>query len=258
MSTAEKALDVLETILNRNAEVSLAEIAKMTGLNKSTAYRMSNLLVKRGYLNQHKKRGNYTLGPRFFQYWTSSNIFEKLKDNALPYLQALSEEFGESVNMAILEGIKPIGIASVAAERILKVAPSSVGTLPLHCTAMGKILLAYKPNERIENIIKITGLKPYTDHTIIDLSQLMNEINIVRRDGVAFDDEEYTIGVRSIAVPIIGREGKFIAAISLVGPSPRISKPKMMQLAPKVKYYALEISRSLGYNGEKINIQVNL
>lgn len=258
MSTVEKALDVLETILNKNAEVSLAEIAKMTELDKSTAYRMSNILVKRGYLNHGEKRGKYSLGPRFFQYWNSSNFFEVLKDNALPYLQALSEEFGESVNMAILEGIKPIGIASVAAERILKVAPSTLGTLPLHCTAMGKILLAFKPNERIENIIKITGLKPYTDHTIIDISQLMNEIDTIRHEGVAFDDEEYTIGVRSIAVPITGKEGKFIAAISLVGPSARISKPKTIQLASKVKYYALEISRSLGYKGEKIDIPINL
>jgi len=258
MSTVEKAFDVLETILNRNTEVNLAEIADMTGLNKSTAYRMCNLLVKRGYLNQGEKRGKYSLGMKFFQYWNSSNFYEKLKDDALPYLQALSNEFGESVNMAILEGIKLISISSVAAESILSVTPSTtMGRLPLHCTAIGKVLLACKPRDKIENIIKIVGLKLYTDHTLIDMSQLLHEIDIIRHEGVAFDDEEYAIGVRSIAVPIASKEKEFIAAVSLVGPSARISKAKMTQLTPRMKYYALQISRSLGFNGQILNISIN-
>jgi IclR family KDG regulon transcriptional repressor len=250
MSTVGKALDILEAILRNRDEVGLAALAKMTGLNRTTVHRISSILVKRGYLYQKGKGGKYSLGLKFLQYSDISNAAASIKEQALPYLQKLCDEISETVNMAILNGVEAVGIAFIATDRILQVVPGLVDRYPFHCTALGKILLAYMPDERIENIIKTKGLNAYTDNTTTDATRLKKEIATIKRDGIAFDDEEYSLGVRSAASPIKGEQGDVLAAVSFVGPSVRISKSRMIQLAPMVKNCALEISRSLGYQGE--------
>ena len=249
MSTVGKALDILEAILKNKDEVGLADLAKMTGLNRTTVHRICSVLVKRDYLYQKNKGGKYSLGLKFLQYSSMANTAASIKDQALPYLQHLCNEISETTNIAILDGVAPVSIAVIAAERILKVAPNLVDRYPLHCTALGKIFLAYMPDKRIESIINM-GLNAHTENTKTDSDRLKKEIEIIRRDGIAFDDEEYLLGVRSAAAPVKDENGNILAAISFVGPSVRISKLRMLQLAPMVKNCALEISRSIGYKGE--------
>jgi IclR family KDG regulon transcriptional repressor len=155
MSVVEKTLDILEATLRSKDEIGLADLAKLTGLNRTTVHRISSTLVRRGYLYQKGKGGKYSPGLKFLQYSNVNDIASTIKQLALPYLQNLCNEIDESINMSILDGIKPVGIASVAAERILQIAPASLNALPLHCTAIGKILLAHIPDERLDNIINL-------------------------------------------------------------------------------------------------------
>ena len=250
MSTVGKAIDILEATLKHRDEVGLADLANLTGLNRTTVYRITSILVKRGYLYQRRKGQKYSLGIKFLQYSKITNTAVNIKEQALPHLQKLCNEISETINMAVLDGVEPVSMVIVAADRILSVVPGLVHKFPLHCTALGKVLLASIPDERIENIINIIGLDVLTDNTIIDKTKLKKEIEIIRRDGVAFDDEEYLLGIRSAAAPIKGENGNILAAISFVGPSVRISRVRMRQLSPMVKTCALGISRSLGYKGE--------
>ena len=120
----------------------------------------------------------------------------------------------------------------------------------MHCTSLGKIFIAYMPDKVVENIFNILELNACRDNTIKDKTKLKSEIETVKRDGVAFDDEEYIKGIRSVAVPVRGENGNVLATVCLVSPTVRISRLKMRQLVPTVKNCALLISRSLGYKGE--------
>jgi IclR family KDG regulon transcriptional repressor len=105
-------------------------------------------------------------------------------------------------------------------------------------------------DERIDEIINMVGLKVYTDNTNMDVRKLKSEIETIRRNDIAFDNEEYIVGIRSAAAPIRGKKGNILAAISFAGPSARISESRMVQVAPMVKNCALEISSSFGYKIE--------
>ena len=159
-----------------------------------------------------------------------NNIYQNaigIKEQVFPALKKLCDDTSETIDMVILDGIEPVGIALVVPKQVLRVLPRINNKYPLHCTSAGKIFLVYMPSERIENFFNTLGLTAYTDNTITDKARLKEEIEIVRRDGTAFDDEEYFIGVRSAAAPIKGENGRVLAAVSLVGPSARISRLKM-------------------------------
>ncbi len=250
MKTVGKAFDILETIMKSGDPIGLTDLAKMTGLNRTTTYRISSFLTKRGYLYQKKKGDKYSLGLKFLQYNKASNFATTIKEQSLPYMQNLCDEISETVNIAILDGIEAICVGVVAADRILQVIPGSVNLYPLHSTAIGKVFLAYFPEDKVKEFVSIRGLKAYTDNTITNMDRLMREIEDIRHEGVAFDDEEYSLGIRSAAAPVRDAKENVLASISFAGPSVRISKMRMIQLAPMVKNCALKISQSMGYQGK--------
>ena len=251
MSTIEKALDILETINSSDNELGLADLARLTGGNRPTAYRICAVLVKRGYLNQKQKRGKYSLGYKFMQYCHKNTLVSRIKDTDSPFLQTLCTETSESVNLTILDGIFAKNIAILSAERLLQVVPQIEKTLALHCTATGKILLAFLPEEKKETVIHSIDLSSNTDNTITDIVHLKKELAKVRSEGIAFDNEEYMLGVRSVAAPVRDDMGDVLAAISLIGPSIRMGDARLMQLTAIVKKCALDISRALGSMGEQ-------
>lgn len=250
MNTVEKTLEIIESILKHTDGADLRDIANTTGLNPSTVHRVSSILVKRGYLAHSNKRGKYFPGSKLLQISGALDRHTYIKERSFPFLKKLCDDISETVNMTILDGVEHVGIIVIPPKYALQVVPGVGNRRPLHCTSNGKIFLAYMPDERIDHIVSVLGLTPYTEKTITDFSQLKKEIETIRRDGVAFDDEEFEAGIRSAAAPIKGENGNVLAAISFIGPSVRISSLKMRQLAPMVRSCALEISRSLGYKGE--------
>lgn len=249
MSTVAKALDIIEAISKHKDGVSLSDLAAQTRLNRTTVYRILSVLASRGYVYQQGKKGKYTFGLSFLQYSDITNAATSIKDKALPYMHNLCNEISETVNMAILDGIDAIGISVIAADRILQVVPSIINKYPLHCTSIGKVLLASMPQEKIDRVINVTRLEAYTDNTITDAARMKAELETIRQDGAAFDDEEYMPGIRSAAAPLKGENGDVLAAISFVGPTVRIGKSRLVQLTPMLKNYALDISFALGYTG---------
>ena len=249
MRTVEKALDILESVQKHEDGLSLANLANKTGLNLSTVHRLSSILVKRNYLYQKEKRGKYSLGYKFSFVNGIVSTAASIREQAFPYLQKLRDDTSETADLAILDGIEPVDIAICPNHNpILQVVPTAGTRFPLHCTAFGKLLLAFMSKEQVQNIMSVIRLTAYTEKTITDKAQLLREIENIRRKGVAFDKEEYYVGVMCIAAPVKGEDGKVIAAVSIVGPSVRIGRLKMRQLTPIVTSCALEISRSLGYN----------
>ena len=251
MQIVKRTLDILEASLKLKDGFTLADLAGMTGLTIDTVRRYVATLTERGYLYQQERGGSYSLGIEVLKFNNAAGTSVILKERAFPFLKTLCEEIAETVHMAVLDGTEAVCIAVIPNKGIMfQVVQDEGSRFPLHATSLGKILLAYLPDEKIENILNSISLRAYTNNTITDIASLKREIENIRHDSVSFDDEEYEIGLRSAAAPIKGEDGHALAGIAFLGISLRISNLKMKQLAPFVKNTALEISRLLGYKGE--------
>jgi len=250
MKTIGKALDVLELFLGKDDEIGLSEIARLTGMNVSTAHRVARTLLKRGYLNQRQKRQKYSLSTKLLQFSHVLNQRMKVRDIASPILDGLNKMVGESVNIAILDQNEAVYIEHIESNQNLRTFTRVGNRVPLHCTGVGKVFLAHMNGEELEKALNDKGLAAYTQNTITDVKELKRELTIVRREGVSTDDEETEIGVRCIASPVKNSTGSVVAAISVSGPSVRLSPKRIQEIKPLVKSCALEISRALGYQGE--------
>ena len=243
MGTLDKGLDILETILKNNRELTLGDLSTLTGLKIATAHRVSSLLVKRGYLLQ-RKRGKYSLGLKLLRFSDLNNYATLIRDVAMPHLKNLSEELSEISALTVLNGLQGFDIAINFHPHSLVVNMDIFGISPLHCTSVGKILMANMSQRQIDMVIK-QGLKAYTKNTITDPNVLKREIETVRRKNVAIDDEEYGLDIRSVARPIELIKGELTGAICIVAPSVRLSRERIRAVVPIIEKYALGISNSL-------------
>jgi DNA-binding IclR family transcriptional regulator len=250
MTTIGKALDVLEIFLARDDEIGLSELASLSGLNVTTTHRIVLTLVKRGYLSQKQKRQKYSLSTKFLQYSNVLSRRMKIRDIAFPIVDALNKMVGESVNIAILDRNEVVYIEHIESSKSLRIFTQVGNRVPLYCTGVGKIFLANMTDEELGKALSSTDLLPRTVNTITDIERLKQELELVKTEDVAADNEEIEIGVKCIASPVRNREGSIIAAISVSGPTARLSNKRVNEIKTLVKSCAAEVSRALGYNTE--------
>lgn len=250
MKSLNKALNILELFIEIERDIRLSELAELSGLNKTTVSRLVSVLVKRGYLKQQEKRGKYSLGTKFLDFSGIIKKRSKIRDTAMPYLIKLSQLAKESVILAVWDGEKAIYSETIHAQYPLRAIPDEGTRIPLYCTGVGKIFLAHMTEAQLERYLDTTPLKPYTTNTITDPELLKTHLKIVAKEGVAYDDEEYYMGVRNVSAAIKDGEGNVVATIGVLGPSIRLSRARMREIAPDVKHIAQQLSGELGYKGK--------
>jgi DNA-binding IclR family transcriptional regulator len=251
MSNVEKVLDILEAVLKNRGEIPLVDLAKVTGQKISTTHRLCSILVKRRYLYQQEERGKYSLGYKFLLFNEIANTSRNIKTEAMPFLKELSEKISETVVLSIFDGVESMDVAAVVPETVLKAVPGpDPMPSPFHCSAVGKIFLAYMPDDMINKILGTLEFTPYTEMTNTDVNRLREELKTIVQEGIAYDDEEYLAGLRSAASPVRGESGEVFACVSYLAPSSRVSPLKMKQISPLVKACASSISKALGYQGK--------
>jgi DNA-binding IclR family transcriptional regulator len=248
MKIVNKVCDIFDIFLEREGQVNIATLTQLSGLNKSTVYRICNTLSNREYLYHKDYRGNFTLGLKFSQFFTLSEIFSKIKDITSPFLQRLSNETSETVILSTLKKNEIINISVFKSKHRLQVDTDEGELMPLHCTAMGKILLSSLIEEEFNRILKTSQLARYTGNTITDLGELKSELATIKKREIAFDNEEYEVGSRGIAVPVRNNIGRVVAAIGVIGPASRISLKRMRELAPVVKSSGRQIYEAMNSN----------
>lgn len=246
MKVLKNAFTLLEMFLNSNSELSLEELASLSGLNKSNISRIMADLVEHGYIIQREKRGKYSLGYKYFDFTGYIKNQMKIRDIAVPYLVKLAQVADESVMLTIWNGGKATVTETFNANHPLKVVPDEGTGLPLHSSSLGKVILSNITTSEFNEIYKDQTLERYTPNTITDLEDLKKHLIIVQREGVAFDDEEDTPGVRSIAAVLKGFESSVVGSIGVVGPSVRLTRIRLRELVEPVKKCANSISRALG------------
>ena len=238
-----RALDILELLGRSESELGVTEIGPAVGLPNGTAHRLLATLTRRGYARQVGESRKYTLGPKALV--LASSAREHLGSLARPYLEELMEISQESSNLATLDRNAVVYIEQVPAPRMVRMFTEPGNRVPPHATGTGKVLLAYHPEEVVESVIQQTGLVRFTAHTVTDPRRLRRELAAIREQGYAIDSEEMEEGVRCLAAPVFGPDGKILAAMSVSGPAGRLSEARLEELIPHIKRIADEFSRDL-------------
>jgi IclR family KDG regulon transcriptional repressor len=242
----ERAVSILNAFSSEDPELGVTELAERLGLHKSTVHRFMVNLDAAGLVERNPRSGRYRLGLRIFELGGLVMQQMNLWDEALPFLEGLVRDTGETGHLAVLGGGEAIYIERVEARRALRV-PSAIGRgYPAHATNLGKVLLADLPRERVEEIVAERGLAAYTPHTITDPSELDTELERIREQGYAIDNEEYDEGLRCIGAPVRDHSGHVVAALGIGGPVTRITPERIDELAGLVMGAARGLSRRLG------------
>jgi IclR family KDG regulon transcriptional repressor len=242
----ERAVAILNAFSTDRPELGVTELADRLGLHKSTVHRFLVNLETGGLVERNPRTARYRLGLRLFE--LGGLVLQQLNlwDEALPFLEGLVRDTGETGHLAVLDGGEAIYIEKVEARRALRI-PSAVGRgYPAHATNLGKVLLAYLPPEQVRAIVEERGLAAYTPNTIIDLARLEAELVRIRSCGYAVDNEEYDEGLRCIGAPIQDHTGHVVAALGIGGPVTRVTPGRVGELAELVMAAAKGLSRRLG------------
>jgi DNA-binding IclR family transcriptional regulator len=244
VQSVDRAVAVLELLASRG-ESGITEIAGELGVHKSTASRLVSVLEARGLVEQLGQRGKYAIGFGVVRLAGAAIGRMDLATLGQPACQALADEIGETTNIAVLDDDVVINIVQARAPAAVS-AQNWIGQrTPPHATSSGKVLLGYAEPARRQDILA-KGLIEYTPHTLTDPAALAVQLDRVPTDGYATTFEELEIGLHALAVPVFGPGGVAVAAISVSGPSYRLPRRRVRELAPVLTAAADGLSAQLG------------
>ncbi len=242
-----RGLEILAMLAEARNGVGVSEVATALSIDKSTAFRLLSTLVDEGFAVQDEDRGRYRAGMRIVQ--LSARVLDRteLREVAVPWVKRLQTLTGESAHLAVLAQGKAVYIHKETAGSGLNVNTEVGRQAPLHCSAIGKALIAELPPAELNDILSAQEMTKYTPRTMTTLRELAPHLEVTHSQGYAVDDEEFEPGVRCVAAAIRGHSGRVEAAVGVSGPSMRVTLERIPALGAMAAETALEISRLLGY-----------
>jgi IclR family transcriptional regulator, acetate operon repressor len=244
VQSVDRAISVLELLAQ--GEAGITEIAGELGVHKSTVSRLVSVLEARGLVEQLGERGKYAIGFGVVRLAGAATGRMDLTKLGQPVCQALADEFGETVNIAVHDAGVAINITQARGSAAISAVNWIGQRTPLHATSSGKVLLAFMPVEERKRLVSLP-LDSYTSHTRVQADALLAELDAVAVDGFAACFEELELGLHAVAVPIRGHRGEVVAAMSASGPSYRLSAERVRSIVPSMSSAAADLSSHLGY-----------
>jgi DNA-binding IclR family transcriptional regulator len=242
----ERAAAILGAFSADEPELRLSDLAERLGLHKATTHRFLVNLEHLGFVERAPLSSKYRLGWRLFELGGLVSQRLDLWDEALPFLEGLVRNTGETGHLAVLEGGQAVYIERVETRRALRL-PSAVRRgYPAHATNLGKVLLAYASADVVDEILLTRELGVFTPNTITNVDQLRVELASIRERGYSVDNEEFDEGLRCIGAPVRDSSGRVVAAIGIGGPVTRITPARIEELARVVIAAAHGLSLRLG------------
>jgi DNA-binding IclR family transcriptional regulator len=239
----DRMMGLLRALSAHPTPANLKQLATETRLHPSTAHRILSVLVANRLVDRIEP-GTYRLGIRLLELGNLVKSRLSVRQEALPHMQDLHQELGETVNLSVRHDDEVVYIERTSGNSAMMRVIQIIGArAPLHITAVGKIFLAEDGPEKCAEYARRTGLPRYTDNTLADIDALLKELDRVRRLGYAFDNEEAEKGVSCIGAGIYNDEGKLVAGLSVSAPSDRLNKA----WAAQVRQAAERISRAIGH-----------
>jgi DNA-binding IclR family transcriptional regulator len=226
----ERATWILSAFDGEHAERGVSEIAQATGLHKATAHRIIMTLLNCGFLERTADGDRFRLGLRLVELGLGALRRLDFRQAAFPYMQQLVERFDETCDLGIFDRGQVLYVEVVHSAHALTVAARVGRHLPVHCTASGRVFLAFLPPEVVEPLLS-APLPACTGKTITSPALLREELEATRQRGYGLDDEQFEVGIRAISAPIRNMDGNVIAAMSMLGPSNRLTPERVQEIA---------------------------
>jgi IclR family KDG regulon transcriptional repressor len=245
-----RVVRILESF-NSEEGMTVTQISKRLGLPKSSVHDILSTLVAEGILEKDSDNSRYHLGLKLFELGEKARSNLEIRKRATPFLKTLNGQLDETVHLTVLEEGEVLYIECFESTKRLRTYSVIGVRAPLHCTAVGKAIMAYLPPDQIERVILEKGLERFTENTIIDRKKLLEELAGIRQKGYAVDNMEHEEHVRCVGAPVFNYEGNSFASISISGPAQRVTTEEVPVVAKMVMAATKEVSKQMGYNPEK-------
>ena len=254
LKVVAKTFRLVETMRQVNSSIRLSDLSRALKQPKATVFRILYTLNELGYVRQDPATEAYLLTERFGRFmWDET--WETLKGASRPFMERLLHQYEQTVNLGLFDHDRVVYAEILEGLRAIRMTGTINTCAPFHATALGKSILAFLEPHEAEGILKKLSLTKFTDGTIVSLSRLTTHLKLVRARGFAVDNEETDRGARCIAAPILNRQGKPVAAISVAGPVTHIQRTEVKQIGEAVMECCFQVSKLMGYSGLKSNKQ---
>ena len=248
LSSVANSLRVLGAFSGQQEEdeLGITTLSQRLGLAKSTVHRLAATLTSARFLEQNEASGKYRLGLALFELGALVRRRMDVANEARPQLRELVDKTGETVQLGIIDRDSVLYVYEMSGRQAVPTAPAVGARAPLHCTAVGKVLLAFQPADYVRDVAD-RGLSANTDKTVTRRDALLAMLREVRSREYAIDDEESEAGLRAIAAPVRNQRGDVVAAVGVAAAAQRMTRKVLQNRVPTVVATAAAISQRLGY-----------
>jgi DNA-binding IclR family transcriptional regulator len=246
ITALQRGLRLLHLFSDSPRGLSAKQVTAISRLPVSTVHRFLANLVAAGFLSCDGD-GSYHLGIACFTIGQAAVGQLDIRRLSLPYLRELNLQTRETIHLTVRHGLSAVYVEKLDSPEPLRIHSRIGAAVPLYCTAVGKVMLAYMPAEEKDRVLPELGLKRFTPNTVGSLQELKAELARVHKNGYACDLEEHEMHIRCVAAPIWDHTGSVQSSLSITAPLVRMPVTRLRQLAPLIKTAGLQISRELGY-----------
>jgi IclR family KDG regulon transcriptional repressor len=250
-NTVERTLSILETVAHSTSGLTNSDISRRLKLPKSSASYILRILEHRGYLTRETNSGKYRLGLKLMGLTRESATHTDIREVAKPIMESFVKRTNLSTHLAVLDNGRAVYVEKVEnANSFIKMDIWVGHRLPVHSTAIGKVLLSQMPENEVLTILELRGLEKKSPKTITNAKRFLKELEKVRTYGFGIDDEENSPGVRCIASPVFDAQGKIVAALGTSDTIISLDESKLPKVVEMVKKSAAQISNLIGFEGK--------
>jgi DNA-binding IclR family transcriptional regulator len=246
-AAVERALAMLEAVAQSAEGLSNAEISRKLEIPKSSASYILRTLENHGYLIRDAESAKYRVGLKILSLSRGALGGLDIRGIALPVMRRLMQHTGLTCHLAVLDGAEAVYVEKVEPEGFIRMDTWVGRRMRVHATSVGKAIVAYIPQQELEQIIRKVGMERRTPKTITTMPRLLKELEKVRAQGYGVDDEENNLGARCLAAPILDERGKIVASLGLSGTTQQVSPQTMPRILEALKDAARHISMGMGY-----------
>jgi DNA-binding IclR family transcriptional regulator len=251
ITALQRGLQILHLFSSSSRGLTAKQVATASKLPVSTVHRFLANLVSSGFLNRDAE-GTHCLGIACFSIGQAAAVQLDIRRLSLPYLRELNQQTRETVHLTVRHGLSAVYVEKLDSPEPLRIYSRIGASVPLHCTAVGKVLLAYLPPDEQQRILPQLELKRLTENSVGNMQELKTELLRVRRNGHALDLEEHELHIRCVAAPIWDHTGSVQSSLSITAPAFRMPVSRLRQLAPQIQAAGLKISAELGYRANAL------
>lgn len=243
----DRAINILEFVARQGGgEAGLPELAAAMKLHKTTTHRIAHVLESRGLLRRGPDSNRYRLGLHLYDLGCQALDNVNIRDEARPIMTRVAFEVGETTHLAVLDRAEVLYIERIEAQRSLTMGSKLGARNPVYCTALGKAILAFSPDAEIDQALAGCRMQARTKNTITSVLSLKRDLERIRDRGYSIDDEEIEDGIRCISAPVLNPADRAVAAISISGPSSRVTPDRFQIIGKTVMKAADELSAHIG------------